>query len=81
MRGERDDCVGVSKSEACATFSQAVEVRGLRGSAVRRQRIGAQGVDGDEEDVLIGPRLEYEPTRPRPQAARRNQAGQNQQGP
>ena len=67
MRRERHDRVRVREREPGAARGQPVEVRRLRPPAVRPERIGAQGVDGHEQDVLIGVRVEEERPAPRPQ--------------
>ena len=74
--GQRHDGVRVREREPRAAGGQAIEVRRLRRAAVRRQRVGAQRVDRDEQDVLVGVRFEHEraaseATRWRPQQARR----------
>ena len=67
VRRQRHDRVRVREGKPRAARSQPVEVRRLRAPAVRRQRVGAQRVDGDEQDVLIGVRLEQESAACRPQ--------------
>jgi hypothetical protein len=59
--------MGVREGEARAMLGQAVEVRRPRRSAIRRQRIGAQRVDRDQQDVLIGRDIEPERGRPLPE--------------
>ena len=61
MRRQRHDGVRVREREARAVRRQAIEIRRPRRPAVRRQRVGAQRVDGDEQDVLIRGGLEGEP--------------------
>ena len=45
--------MGVREREARAVARQSIEVRRPRLPAVRRQRVGAQRVDGHEQDVLL----------------------------
>ena len=55
VRGQGDDVVGVGLPEDHARGGQAVQVGSrARGRAVGAQRVGAEGVDGDEEDVEPG---------------------------
>ncbi len=53
VRRQRDDGVRVREGEARAARGERVEVRRAGAAAVGRQRIGAQRVDGDEEDVAV----------------------------
>ena len=54
VRHERDDGVRVGEREARPVGRQRVERRRRDWSAVGRQHVGAQRVDRDEQDVLIG---------------------------
>ena len=60
MRHERDDGVGVREAEARAARRQLIEVGRRRAPAIRPERVGAQRVDGDQEDVAIGVRRDGE---------------------
>ena len=53
MRRERHDGVRVGEVESEAVAGQPVEVRRRRGTAVATQDVGAERVNGDQEDVLI----------------------------
>jgi len=53
MRGERDDGVGVSEIEAEPSSGQSVEIGSGGPAAVGPERVGAQGVYRDEQDVLV----------------------------
>ena len=44
--------------EAGASGREGIEIRRLRRTAIAGERIRAQRVDGDEENVLIGAPLE-----------------------
>jgi hypothetical protein len=60
---QRHHGVRVGERKARAAGGEAVHVRRLRRSAVRRQRVGPQRVNRDEKDVLIRRRFEHEPAR------------------
>jgi hypothetical protein len=68
------------EGEAGAAGSQAIEVRRLGSTAVGPERVGAQCVDGDEQDVLIGARLQDESAAARPIVRDSGEASQNQYG-
>ena len=51
--GQRHDRVRVRERKARAARGQPIEVRRGGTAAVRPKRVGAQRVDGDEEDVLV----------------------------
>ena len=67
VRRKRHDRVRVREGKPRAARGQPVEVRRLRAPAVRRKRVRAQCVDGDEQDVLIGVRLDEKRASSRPQ--------------
>ena len=58
--GSVTTAVRVREGEARAARGEPIEVRRLRRAAVRRQRVGAQRVDRDEQDVDIGVACERE---------------------
>ena len=67
VRRKRHDGVRVREREARPARGEPVEVRRLRAPTVRTERIGPERVDGHEQDVLIGVRLDLEGVAARPQ--------------
>ena len=53
MRRQGDDGVRVREREAETRRRQRVDDRRCRGATVAAEGVGAQGVDRDEEDVLL----------------------------
>ena len=56
MRRQRQDGVRVREIEPNALGGEPIERRRRGGAAIRPERVRAQRVDGDEEDVLTGDR-------------------------
>jgi hypothetical protein len=58
VRRQGEDGVGMREIEADALGGEPIERRRCRGAAIRTERIGAERVDGDEQDVLLRYRVE-----------------------
>ena len=69
VRRQRHDRVRVREREPRAAGGQTIEVRRLRPPTVRPERVRSQRVDGHEQDVLVGVRLEHERVAPGPEEA------------
>ncbi len=83
VRDERDDGVGVREIEARAVRRQPVQIRRRRAAAVRPERVGAQRVDRDEQDVAVGIDLQDERRRSQPPPRRQSDeqhAGRHAEG-
>ena len=58
VRAQRRHCVRMLEREADAAAGEPIERRRRRRAAIRPERIGAQGVDGDQQNVLVDDRTE-----------------------
>ena len=86
MRRPGQRGVRVREVEPRAARRERVEVRRPRRAAVAAHRIRPQRVDGDEEDVLIGPAIERAlrgaaGDRPHPDAQRQRRRGEDRRAP
>ncbi len=53
VRGQRDDGLSVGERETDAAGGDGIDVRRARRAAVAAERVAAQRIDGDEEDVAV----------------------------
>src|SRR5262245_44947881 len=73
VRWERHDGMGVGEVEADAFTREPIERRRRCRTAVASQRVGAERVDRDEQDVLAGNRTEIDLRRRTRARARENE--------